>query len=559
VSKDYDVCVIGSGAGGGPVALSLAQAGYSVLVLEKGPWLTEQDFYKDELACCRRSVYTPRLEDEQHVIEDLDSNGDWVGEPTSESGWDFWNGNCVGGSSNFMSGFFYRLKPQDFRLLSEFGPVAGANIADWPIGYDELEPWYAKVEQEVGISGQVARHANAEPRSTPDFPYPPTAEHPIAGRIDAACAALGYQVFATPRAILSKPKDERRGCEYSGYCGSYGCSSGAKGSSRAALLGRALATGRCQVRPHTKVHRLASDRKGRVVAAEYFDADGTPQRVSARVYVVACQAVETARLLLCSTGPRHPDGLANRHGQVGRNLLFSAGGAGNGDFVYVDLDATQAAALRVRGPFVNRSLQDWYFIDDPALGGRAKGGTIDFLLRHPNPIGRAVALKRDDDDRLLWGRPLQRRLKASFTEAQTLRYEIFCDWLPTDNCRVTLDPGLRDKWGTPVARVRIGYHEHDLKVGRYLNQRALRVLERMGASNIRSSVSGAPPQNLVAGGCRFGTDPRSSVLDADCRAHDVDNLYVTDGSFMPTGGSVPYTWTIYANALRVAERIRAAL
>jgi choline dehydrogenase-like flavoprotein len=559
VSKDCDVCVIGSGAGGGPVALTLAQAGYSVLVLEKGPWLSEQDFYKDELACCRRSVYTPELEDEQHVIEDLDSHGDWVGEATSESGWDFWNGNCVGGSSNFMSGFFYRLKPQDFRLLSEFGPIEGANIADWPISYDDLEPWYTRVEREVGISGRVVQHRNAEPRSTREFPYPPTAEHPIAKRIDAACAELGLQVFPTPRAILSKPEPERRSCEYSGYCGSYGCSSGAKGSSRAALLGRAVATGRCEIRPHAKVHRLVSDSKGRVAAVEYFDAAGATQRVTARVYVVACQAVETSRLLLYSTGPRHPDGLANRYGQVGRNLLFSAGGAGNGDFPYAQLGEAEAAALRVRGPFVNRSLQDWYFIDDKAFGGAAKGGTIDFLLRHPNPIGPAVALKWGDDDRLVWGRPLQAKLKSLFTDAQYLRYEIFCDWLPTDNCRVTLDNRVRDKWSTPVARVRIGYHEHDLKVGHYLNDRALQVLERMGADNIRSSVSGAPPQNLVAGGCRFGVDPRSSVLDADCRAHDVDNLYVTDGSFMPTGGSVPYTWTIYANAFRVAERIRAAL
>ena len=559
MDKEYDVCVIGSGAGGGPVALTLAQAGYAVLVLEKGPWFREQDFYKDELACCRRSVYTPALEDEQHVIEDLDSDGDWVGEATADSGWDFWNGNCVGGSSNFMSGFFYRLKPQDFRLLAEFGPIAGANIADWPISYDDLEPWYTRVEREVGISGRVVRHRYAEPRSSADFPYPPTAEHPIAGRIDAACAELGLQVFPTPRAILSKPQHERRSCEYSGYCGSYGCSTGAKGSSRAALLGRAVATGRCEIRPHAKVHRLVSDRKGRVAAVEYFDAAGATQRVTARVYVVACQAVETSRLLLYSTGPRHPDGLANRYGQVGRNLLFSAGGAGNGDFPYAQLGEAEAAALRVRGPFVNRSLQDWYFIDDQAFGGAAKGGTIDFLLRHPNPIGPAVALKWGDDDRLVWGRPLQAKLKSLFTDAQTLRYEIFCDWLPTDNCRVTLDDQVRDKWGTPVARVRIGYHQHDLKVGHYLNDRALAVLERMGADNIRSSVSGAPPQNLVAGGCRFGIDPRSSVLDADCRAHDVDNLYVTDGSFMPTGGSVPYTWTIYANAFRVAERIRAAL
>jgi hypothetical protein len=277
------------------------------------------------------------------------------------------------------------------------------------------------------------------------------------------------------------------------------------------------------------------------------------------VFVVACQAIETCRLLLYSVGPKHMSGLANSSGQVGKNLLFSAGGSGTGDFEYASLSKRDAEALKVRGPFVNRALQDWYFIDDESFGGPAKGGTIDFLLRHPNPIGRAMSAKWDDDDRLVWGRPLQKQLKSLFSESQYLRYETFCDWLPTDNCYVSLDNKVRDKWQTPVARVRIGYHPHDLKVGYYLNRKAVQVLERMGASNIRYSVSGSPPQNLVAGGCRFGKDPATSVLDADCRAHDVDNLYVTDGSFMPTGGSVPYTWTIYANAFRVAERIRSAL
>jgi choline dehydrogenase-like flavoprotein len=559
MEQDYDVCVIGSGAGAGPVALTLAEAGRSLLVLEKGPWWTEKDFYKDELACCRRSVYTPPLADEQHVIEDLDSDGDWVGEATSDSGWDFWNGNCVGGSSNFMSGFFYRLKPADFRLLSEFGPVPGANIADWPISYEDMEPWYSKVESEVGISGKIVDHPLAEPRSTADFPYPPTHEHPIARHIDNACQALGLHPLPTARAILSRGKGKRRSCEYSGYCGSYGCSSGAKGSARAALLDRARASGHCEIRPQAKVYKLVSNAQGRVVAADYFDADGKTRRVTAKIFVVACQAIETSRLLLSSTGPRHVNGLANNSGQVGRNLLFSAGGSGSGDFVYAGMSDRQVDALKVRGPFVNRGVQDWYYIDDKAFGGRAKGGTVDFLLRHPNPIARAMSVKWDDDERLLWGRPLQKKLKSLFTASQTLRYEIFCDWLPTDNCFVSLDAGVRDKWQSPVARVRIGYHPHDLKVGRYINTRAIQVLEKMGARNIRSSVSGAPPQNLVAGGCRFGDNPATSVLDADCRAHDADNLYVTDGSFMPTGGSVPYTWTIYANAFRVAERIRSAL
>lgn len=559
MAADADVCVIGSGAGGGPVAWTLAQAGYSVLVLEKGPWLTERDFFKDELACCRRSVYTPKLEDEQHVIEDLDGDGQWVGEATSDSGWDFWNGNCVGGSSNFMSGFFYRLKPDDFRLLSTFGPIAGANVADWPIGYEDLEPYYALAETEVGISGRAVDHPLADTRSTKDFPYPPTLEHPISAHIDSACRSLGLHPLPTPRAILSQPKDRRRSCEYSGYCGSYGCSSGAKGSARAALLSRAVRTGRCEIRPRAKVYRLDSDARGRVTAAQYYDADDKPRRVTAKLFVVACQAIETSRLLLCSAGPKHPQGLGNNRGQVGRNLLFSAGGSGSGDFVYADRDEAAAQALKIRGPFVNRNLQDWYFIEDKMFGGRAKGGLVDFLLRHPNVIGRAMSEKWDGDDNLVWGRELQQRLKSTFTSAQTLRYEIFCDWLPTDDCFVSLDGSVRDRWGTPVAKVRIGYHEHDLKVGRYINERAGRVLQAMGAKNIRSSVSGAPPQNLVAGGCRFGNDPATSVLDADCRAHDVDNLYVTDGSFMPTGGSVPYTWTIYANAFRVAERIEARL
>ena len=136
---------------------------------------------------------------------------------------------------------------------------------------------------------------------------------------------------------------------------------------------------------------------------------------------------------------------------------------------------------------------------------------------------------------------------------------MFNDWLPTDNCYVSLDNSVKDKWNSPVARVRLGYHEHDLKIGRYLTDKAETVLKQMGAENIRSGVSGSPPQNLVAGGCRFGNDIKTSVLNAQCRVHDVENLYVTDGSFMPTGGSVTYTWTIYANSFRVADIIKSAI
>lgn len=560
--SEADICIIGSGAGAGPVARQLSHNGYSVIVLEKGPHFTQKDYFKDELASSRRSVYTPRLRDEPQVIEDYDGKDakgyyKWSSESTAESGWDFWNGNVVGGSSNFMSGYFYRLKPKDFRLLSEFGPIDGANLTDWPISYDDLEPYYTMVEHIVGVSGQVQAHTFAEPRSTPDFPFAPTQEHVVAGMIDKACTDLHFQALRTPRAILSKAiSEQRRGCEYSGFCGSYGCSSGAKGSSREALLNDAVKTGKCKILAHSKVNRLISDQTGKVTAAEYVDEHGVQHQVTAKIFVVACQAVETARLLLLSTGPRHPYGLGNNHGQVGKNLVFSAGGSGYGDLIYHDLEPTLVQKLKIRGPFVNRGLQDWYYIDDPQFGPHAKGGTIDFLLRHPNAINRAIGYMWDDKSKLVWGSELKKKIKREFTESLSVRYEVFCDWLPTDDCFVSLDNKVKDKWGIPVAKIRIGYHDHDLKVGKYLSDKAKQVLKVMGTKNIRGGVSGSPPQNLQAGGCRFGNDPASSVLDPECRIHDAPNVFVSDGSWMPTGGSVPYTWTIYANAFRVADIIK---
>ena len=565
---DFDICIVGSGAGASPVAYTMAKAGAKVLVLEKGPWLTEKEFFKDELAISIHDAYNPKLENEQHVIEEEYQSEDgkpfWQGEATSDSGWTWWNGNVVGGSSNFMSGYFHRLKPVDFRLKTEFGAIEGANIADWPISYDELEPYYAMVEREVGVSGRVVEHPHQEPRSS-DFPYPPIAEVPMSSWIDKAAKDIGYHAIPVPRAVLSQPAMGRQSCEYSGYCSSYGCSSGAKGSGRAALLNHAVATGNCTIKANSKVHKIATDAQGKITGIHYYDAKGSKQSVTAKTYVVACQAVETSRLLLASTGEKFPQGLANNNGQVGKNLLFSGGGTGQGDFFFDQLTEQQVSELKVVGPFVNRALQDWYKIDDKAftgasVNGKAKGGTIDFLF-HQNPIARARGTQWGSDeqgnDKLLWGEELKQSMKQEFTSYKTLRFEVFNDWLPTDDCFVALDDKVTDQWGDAVAKVRIGYHDHDLEVGAYLSQKAEKLLEALGAKNISSSVSGYPATNLMAGGCRFGDDPKTSVLNKNCQAHEVDNLYVTDGSFMPTGGSVPYTFTIYANAFRVAEHIKS--
>ncbi|MCG9720548.1 GMC family oxidoreductase [Shewanella sp. Isolate7] len=550
----FEVCIVGSGAGAGPIAYELARAGIDVVVLEKGDWYTEQDFVKDE-QLPRHRVFRSRFDEERHVLELPDGEGGWRRETTAQ----FWGGNIVGGASNFMSGYFHRLKPTDFRLASTYGVIPGSNTVDWPISYEELEPYYTKVEQLVGVSGRVVQHPHLEPRSTPDFPFAPTVEHPITARFDNACEALKLNPLPMARAILSRPFNGRMSCEYSGYCGSYGCHSGAKGSARVALLNHAVASGHCRIIPRAKVYRLNTDSKGRVSSADYFDAKGDSRRIQAKIFVVACYAIESARLLLASTGEKHPKGIGNRHGQVGKNLHCCAGGTGHGVFKLDKLSAETARGLKLRGPFFNRALQDWYVIDDKAAFDKpVKGGTLDFVFDPPSPTSEANALKWQEGN-LLWGTPLKQKLKAHFTQSRDFKFEVFCDWLTHDECFVSLDDEEKDKWGQPVAKVRAGFHPHDLKVAQYLVDRGVEVMQAMGADEVWGNVFSDPTANLVAGGCRFGVDPRTSVLDPDCRVHDCDNLYVTDGAFMPNGGSVTPTFTIYANAFRVADKLLGRL
>lgn len=554
----YDVCIVGSGAGAGPVIYELAKAGLKIVVLEKGPWLKTEDFSKDEMVATRRSVYTPNLKDECHVLVKKNHEGKWIRQSTYSSGRDFWNGNVVGGSSNFMSAYFHRLKPVDFNLLSEFGPIEGANIADWPIDYKDLEPYYARTEEVVGVSGKVVPHKFLEPRSTPDYPNPPLLENIFSSWLDSAAERMNYEVFPSPRGILSQPKGERQSCYYSNYCGSYGCSSDAKGSSRVALIDEALKTGNCTVIPSAKVYHLETNGKGTITKANYYDSEGEIQSVEAGTFVVAAQAIETSRLLLMSKNDDFPNGLANNSGQVGKNIVFSGGGVGSGQIFFEDLDEEEAEKLKTPGLFINRASQEWYVIKDSEFADApVKGGTIDFVSEHANAVTKSVPLKYDYENggKLVFGSELKEKMKSYFTEQRKLKFEVFVDWLPNDNCFVELDEELTDKWGDPVAKIWLGYHEHDLKVGCYLAKKAEALFEEVGMKNVQSNISGSVSPNLQAGGCRFGNNPETSVLDKNCKAHEVSNLYITDGSFMPTGGSVTYTFTIYANAFRVADHL----
>jgi choline dehydrogenase-like flavoprotein len=535
----YDVCIIGSGAGAAPIAYELSNAGFNVVVLEKGKYYKEEDFSKDELAISRRNKFTPLLEEEQHVMNVREEDGTLQRYEGAESDWSFWNGSMVGGSSNLMSGYFHKMHENDFRLKSAYGEIEGANVADWPISLEELEPYYEKVKKVVGVSGDGMEYKALEVNGATKW-------------FDKACRELGYKSFNTPRAILSTPALGRNSCSYSNFCGSYPCATGAKGSARAALLQKCDA----KIIGEAFVYFLESDER-KITKAHYYDKDKKSHSVNAKIFVVAAQAIESSRLLLNSKNSYFPNGLANNSGQVGKNLVFSGGGAGTGRINKEDLSQEEFKELMTPGLFFNRSLQDWYEYEKN--GKKYKGGTIDFLFEHSNIISRASREFYDEDGNIMWGEKLQKKIHNTLTTSRVLTFEVFNDWLPTDYTYVSIDDKVKDKYGVAVGAINLYGHKRDVEVGEHLASMADMVLKKMGASEISVDISNAPPSNLVAGGCRFGRDAKSSVLDKNCKAHELDNLYVTDASFMPTGGSVPYTWTIYANSFRVADYLKSVL
>ena len=540
----YDVCVIGSGAGAGPIIYELSKKGLKVCVLEKGDIYNEKDFSKDEMVV-RKSIYTPNLKDEYHTIEEF-IDGSWQKFPTYETGWNFWNGSLLGGSSNFMSGYFHRLKPNDFKLASSYEIPKDSNIVDWPISYDDMEKYYEKVERVVGISGKVQEYEFSEPRSTKDFPYSALEENKIVDLIDKSCKELNYKSIKTPRAIITKQKGHRNPCYYSNYCGSYPCSSAAKGSSRASLIKDALLTNNVTIIPNAFVIKLNTNKDKKIISAVYLTKKSSKKEIKAKLFVLAAQAVETSRLLLNSKDENFPNGVANNSLNVGKNFLSSSGGIVSASFDERNMNLKD---LLTPGLFVNRTLMDWYYTKE------FKAGTIDILFEHANPIRRASNLRWNEDE-LIVGEQLQNRIFENFTKTRRLNIEIFTDWTPNDNSFISVDEKYKDKYAIPVANIRIGTNPQDLKASKFLEEKAIKLFEQMGAKDIKSEISQLPSGNLQAGGCRFGNNPKTSVLNKYCQAHEVSNLFVTDGSFMPTGGSVPFTWTIYANSFRVADYIK---
>jgi choline dehydrogenase-like flavoprotein len=532
-SDEVDFVIVGSGAAGGVLAKELSTNGFRVVVLEQGEYLREKDFTHDETKIFLQSLLTNKVN--THPITFRKS-----ADETARKQQAVVYGSCVGGSSVHFTANFWRFHEIDFKEHSKVGDIPGANFADWPISYADLEPYYTKVEWEVGVSGLADSSPFDPPRSKP-YPMPPL---PVKGNgvvFERGARKLGYHPFPAPMAILSKPRAGRSACMNCGFCLGFGCEVGAKSSTLASVIPMAEKTGRCEIRTNCYVSRIETDKNGRAVGAVYFDAQRNTHLQKAKAVILSANGAETPRLLLLSASSQFPSGLANSSGYVGKNLMPNSSALAYGVF--------DEQLNDYKGPAVSRIMHDFYELD-PKLGLYGGGGLdarFDFT-----PI--SFALNGLHPDTPKWGAGFKQALAHNFTRTM----QIFCHGtsLPVESNSFSLDPDVKDAWGLPALRMTFRDHPNDLKMMEWMRARALEILDAAGAKT-KWSFPVQEQQFAVhlLGTCRMGHDPKTSVINADHRSHDVENLFLCDGSSLVTSGRGQPTMTIQALAYRAADRI----
>jgi choline dehydrogenase-like flavoprotein len=538
--EEVDFVIIGSGSAGGILAKELSTAGFSVVVLEQGPYRKASDFTHDELSVLFRNELLgggPEVHGQTFRHHESET-----ATMPAESPIRYARG--VGGSSVHFTANFWRLRPVDFKERSLLGPIPGTNFADWPITYEELEPYYTKVDWEIGVSG--APGPFDAPRSRP-FPMPPMPIKSSGVLLEKGAEKLGLHAQAEPHAILSQPHNGRAACVSCGYCMFYGCEAGAKSSTLAAMIPLAEASGKCEIRPGSVVIRIDTNDKGLASQVVYLDVDGNAQAQKAKAVVLSANGAESPRLLLMSANSQHPDGLANSSGFVGRNLMHNAHSVANGVFEHPLND--------YKGVHVSRIIHDFYETDEKR--GFYGGGGIDARpLFSATPIFHALV--GHDPDIPRWGKEFKDTMAHDFTRQLSIVGSTTS--LPLDSNNITLDPNSKDIWGRPAIRETYMDHPDDLAMAGFLEDRAADLQEAAGAHKIwRFGIHPTNGGEHLLGTCRMGDDPATSVVDSGHRSHDVPNLFICDGSSMVTSGRGQPTMTIMALAFRAADRIKAAV
>ena len=507
-TDDSVVVIIGSGAGGGTLANELCQKGVKVVVLEAGARQTTASFVNDEWKSFGQIAW----------LDPRTTSGTWR-VAKDFAGLPAWICKTVGGTTTHWAGASLRLQDHEFRAKTVYGGIPGANLADWPITLKELEPWYDKAEDKMGVT---RTHGIPGLPGNNNFKV-----------MHAGAKKLGYQEVHTGNmAINSVPRQGRGRCMQIGFC-FQGCKSGAKWSTLYTEIPAAERTGNFELRPESHVTRIEHDDAGKATGVVYFDKDGKEQRQKARIVCVAGNSIETPRLLLLSASNKFPDGLANSSGQVGRNYMRHMTGSVYAAFkqpVHMYRGTTMAGIIRDEARHdTKRGFAGGYELETLSLG-------VPFMAAFLNPGG--------------WG--------ADFSWWMDHYANLAGMWLvgedmPRESNRVTLNKDVKDKYGSAAPNVHFDDHDNDIAMRNHAFTQGEKVYQAAGA--IKTFRTPPYPSTHTLGTCRMGASAKDSVCNSFGQTHDVANLFISDGSQFTTGGAENPTLTIVTLAIRQADQI----
>ena len=511
-NDDTAVVIIGSGAGGGTLANELCQKGIKVVLLEAGKRESSQTFIQDEWESFNQLAW----------LDKRTTSGNWR-VATDFPNLPAWTCKTVGGTTTHWAGASLRLQEHEFKALTNYGKLEGANLADWPIGLAELAPYYAKAEHKMGVT-----RTNGNPG------LPGNNNFKV---LYNGATKLGYTKCSTGHmAINSKFRDHRSSCLQMGFC-FQGCKSGAKWSTLYTEIPLAEETGHLDLRPQSHVVQIETNAAGKATAVVYVDAAGKTQRQKARIVAVAANSIETPRLLLNSASNQFPDGLANSSGQVGRNYMRHLTASVYAVFdepVHMWRGTTMAGIIQDEAALKpSRGFVGGYEMETISLG-------LPFMAAFINPGA--------------WG--------SDFTAALDGYTNMAGMWIvgedmPRETNRVTLNTAVKDQFGQPVPNVHYDDHANDLAMRAHAFQQGGNVYRAVGAKSVIETPPYPSTHNL--GTARMSNDPKLGVVNKHGQTHDIKNLFISDGSQFTTGGAENPTLTIVTLAIRQADYIASAM
>lgn len=545
-SVPYDAIVVGSGAAGACTAYSMVMKGMKVLCLEKGPWLELPDFFEgglygkrfasfgrgDELLFKEKEILMPPLKKELRYMS-------YEGSPLERTEFG-WQSQMVGGGTVHYGGASFRAKPVDMLMKSTFGSRADLNtglgseacadLRDWPISFEELEPWYSFAEKLIGIAG------------APNSELPPLRFNKAANLISEALKknqALSAEVIPTPMAINSSRHDGRSPCHHSGLCQDFACRFEAKSDMRVTTLKHALKTGNLQIQPGTFVRKI-NHNNGRVISVDCISGTSDPveKTLPCPLLVVACECIESVRLLLASN--------AGNQDVLGHYFMVhtTGGGRSKAPVPTTTWDTAPHTAY----------IDSFYDASGEGPSGFLKAGIL-LVSSASGPVFEVGSKK-------LFGEQAKVFLNEVFPFKMDLSY--IGDGLATWQNRIGIRRDELDRFGMPATTIHYAPHPMDMNAARWIRDKALDIMEAAGGLTERKGASEAIKPFLkkdptmkqlyhASGGARAGDDPKENVLNRDGKVHGLENLYVTDSSYFPSGLGVNPTLTIQANAFRIGD------